>query len=275
MSYLRNEGPIAVFDSGLGGLSLLGELQRRLPLEDFVYFGDTARAPYGTRGKQTILNYTRACGQALRDYRVKLLVFACNTAAAVALEQLSAELFVPAVGPIVPGLRAALRSGGTHIGVLASSYLAASTDYAKALANLAAEASVQVQRCQLLAALSNEPGVPLTGELGRLVVSEHLTPLVDGRVQVLVLGNSRLSVMRAVIAEVLAAMSGAAVALVDSTVALADEVAEQLQARQLGTRRTDPGKLRVVLTDVPHDISIAERFWGGPLTGISMTSVDL
>src|ERR1700759_2475386 len=89
MTNLRNEGPIGVFDSGLAGLTVVRTLIERLPHEDIVYLGDTARVPYGTRGRQTILNYSHACASVLREQRIKLLVTACNTVSAIALDQLS------------------------------------------------------------------------------------------------------------------------------------------------------------------------------------------
>ncbi|MET0388259.1 MAG: hypothetical protein ABW321_19960 [Polyangiales bacterium] len=111
MTSLRNEGPIGVFDSGVGGLTVLRALQERLPREDFVYLGDTARSPYGSRGRQTIINYAHACVRVLREQRIKLLVIADNTLSAVALEALAGELFLPVIGAIVPGAQAALMAG--------------------------------------------------------------------------------------------------------------------------------------------------------------------
>lgn len=267
MTNLRNEGPIGVFDSGLGGLRVLDALARRLPREDFVYLGDTARNPYGTRGKQTIFNYCHACARALRDHRIKLLVLACHTASAVAQAPLAAELFMPVVGAIVPGLQAAVQAGASRVGVLTSAYLARSGDHALALASLGAHAGVRTQSSQLLCALV-EDGV-WDGELLQLALRQQLAPLVEAGVDTLVLGESPLAVLR----EAVAAVSGMRV--VDSIAPMVEQVAQLVDAKHLATTRDDPGKLRVVLSDPPEDLSLAERYLGRPLQSITLTSIDL
>lgn len=273
MTHLRNEGPIGVFDSGLGGLTVLAALRRRLPLEDFVYLGDTARSPYGTRGKQTILNYAHACARVLRDYRIKLLVLACSSASAVAMEPLARELFIPTLGAIYPGLEAALLSGATRIGVLSSAYLARTRDYGLALAQLAPEATPQVQSAQRLCALLDD-GVS-AGELASVAIRDRLAPLVEADVQALVLGESALALWRNLIDAELAAMSGKNVPVIDCVEPLAAAAGELVASRQLATGRTDPGKLRIVLTDMPDDLELAQRFFGQTFAGVSVKSVDL
>lgn len=267
MTSLRNEGPIGVFDSGLGGLRVLDALARRLPREDFVYLGDTARYPYGTRGKQTIFNYCHACARALRDHRIKLLVLACHTASAVAQARLAAELFMPVVGAIIPGLQAALHAGASRIGVLTSAYLARSGDHALALASLGSHAGVSTQNSQLLCALLDD-GV-WDGELLQLALRQQLAPLLESGVDTVVLGESPLAVLR----EAVAAVSG--VRVVDSIAPMVESVAQLVEAKQLAASRDDPGKLRVVFSDPPEDLSIAERYFGRSLAGITLASVDL
>src|SRR5215510_1268015 len=113
MPQVRNDAPIGVFDYGLGGLTVLRAVAERLPHEDLVYLGDSARVPYGTRSAQTVVNYARACVRKLREQHIKLLVVACNT--------LSAELEFPVIGVIVPGARAGVRASQTgRVGVLAT-----------------------------------------------------------------------------------------------------------------------------------------------------------
>lgn len=264
---MRNEGPIGVFDSGLGGLRVLDALARRLPREDFVYLGDTARNPYGTRGKQTIFNYCHACARALRDHRIKLLVLTCHTASAVAQAPLAAELFMPVVDAIVPSLQAAVQGGASRIGVLTSAYLARSGDYAQALANLGAQVGVLAHNSQLLCAML-EDGV-WDGELLQLALQQQLAPLLEAGVDTVVLGESPLAVLR----ETVAALSG--VRVVDSIEPIVEAVAQLIEAKHLATTRDDPGKLRLVFTDPPEDIRLAERYLGRPLAGIAVSSVDL
>lgn len=273
MTNLRNEGPIGVFDSSLGGLRVLDALARRLPLEDFVFLGDTARSPYGVRGKQTILNYCHACARALRDHRIKLLVLAGHTSSAVAQAPLSAELFMPVVGAIAPSLQAALKAGGKRIGVLTSAYLSRSHDYANALMQLSPSASLVVQNSQLLGAILDD-GI-WDGELPRLAVRQLLKPLLNTGVDVIVLGESPLPALRNVVRTELAALSGKELPLVDGTAGLVEAVAQLMLAKQLGTARSDPGKLRIVFSDMPADMRIVERYLGRDLRGITVTAVDL
>jgi glutamate racemase len=272
-STLRTEGPIGVFDSGLGGLRLVDALAKRLPREDIVFLGDTARSPYGTRGKQTVFNYCHACARVLRDHRMKLLVLACSTASAVAQAQLAAELFLPVVGPIVPGLQAALATGASRIGVLTSAYLARSGEHARALVELGGAAGVYAQNSQLLCAFLDD-GV-WEGELLQRALREQLTPLVQAGVQCVVLSEGQLPALRGAASAELAAMGGKQVRVVDAIDGMVESVVQLLEGKQLGTTRTDPGKLRVVLTDPPEDKSIAERYLGRALSGITLSSVDL
>lgn len=268
---LRNEGPIGVFDSGLGGLSVLDALARRLPHEDFVYLGDTARHPYGTRGKQTIYNYCHACARALRDHRIKLLVLTSHTASAVAQAPLAAELFMPVVGALAPGLQSAVAAGATRIGVLTSTYLARSGDHARTLVELSAHAGVKTQNSQLLCALL-EDGV-WDGELLQLAVRQQLAPLLAAKVQAIVLGESALGPLSAAVSSELAADSGMRV--FSSSERIVENVAHVIEAKQLACARSDPGKLRVVFTDPPADMAIAERYLARSFAGIAVSSVDL
>jgi glutamate racemase len=274
-SSLRTEGPIGVFDSGLGGLSVLRALRERLPHEDFVYLGDTARTPYGTRGKQTILNYTHACARALRDNRIKLLVVACNTVSAIALEPLAAELFLPVVGAIVPGLQAATKvSVGQRIGVLTSTRTALSGSYQRAFPSIALPgAEVFVQPSPLLISLADEGW--LEGEVPRLTVREYLAPLLKHQIDTLLLGCSQFPLLAGLIERELAALGGGLIRLVDSARPLAEECVQVIAARQLATVRTDPGKTRIVLTDLPEDFRVAERYLGAHIGVSSITAVDL
>jgi len=274
MTNLRNEGPIGVFDSSLGGLRVLDALARRLPLEDFVYLGDTARSPYGIRGKQTIMNYCHACARALREHRIKLLVLAGHTSSAVAQEPLAAELFMPVVGAITPSLQAALKLGAKRIGVLTSAYLSRSLDYANALVKLTPSASLVVQNSQLLGAILDD-GL-WDGELPRVAARQYLKPLVNAGVDAIVLGESPLPALRNVMKTELAALSSKKeIQLVDGTAAIAEAVAHLVMARQLGTSRSDPGKLRVVFSDMPADMKIVERYLGRDLRGVTVSTVDL
>ena len=276
MSQLRNEGPIGVFDSGLAGLTVVRTIAERLPREDIVYIGDTARVPYGTRGTQTILNYAHACARVMREQRIKFLVIACNTVSAVALEQLSAELFLPVVGTLVPGAVAAASSTRTQrIGVLASTRTALSGAYPRAIAAHNPNAKVFVQKTPLLVSLVEEGW--LQGDVPRLAIREYLLPLMHEQIDTLILGCSQYPLLAATIRSELAALTGDpnAVTLIDSAQCAAEEVVHMVETRHFATERTDPGKLRVVLTDMPNDLVMAGRYLGRDASTLSISSVDL
>jgi glutamate racemase len=274
MSKLRNEAPIGVFDSGLGGLTVLKALAARLPREDFVYLADTARAPYGPRTAQTIKNYTHACAPVLRDHRIKLLVVSSHSVSSVAIDGLAGELFVPAVGAVVPSARAALRaSARKRIGVLACASTLRSGAYPRAVAELDAEAHVFVQTAALLGPLAVEGWID--DETARLATRAYLAPLIERDIDVLVLGSADFSVFEPLVSRELAALSGKPIPIIDSAPAVAEAVALALQSRQIETAREDPGKLRIIVTDMPDDFASASRFLGQELSAASILVVDV
>jgi glutamate racemase len=274
MSKLRNEGPIGVFDCGLAGLTVLKVLAARLPREDFVYFGDTARVPYGTRTAQTVLNYSHACARVLREQRIKLLVVSCHTVSAIALDGLAGELFLPAVGAIAPAARAALQiSPRKRIGVLASALTLQSGAYLRSAKALEPEAQVFVQAAPLLAAFAEEGWLDHAST--RLAVRECLAPLVAQDIDALVLGGAHCVALAQTITSELAALSGKPLPVIDSALAAAAELAELLTARQLETAREDPGKLRIIVTDMPSDFSVANGLLGQDLGKLQVSAVDV
>jgi glutamate racemase len=275
MTNLRNEAPIGVFDSGLGGLTVARALSERLPHEDLVYLGDTARTPYGTRSPQTVMNYAHACARVLREQRAKLLVIACNTVSALALDSLAGELFLPVLGVVIPGARAALaQSPRGRVGVLASQGTVRSGAYPREIAKLQPGAQVFVEAAPLLVPLVEEGW--LTGDVPRLALRKYLAPLVAHDIDALLLGCTHYPLLEPVLRAELAALSGKDIPLIDSAHAIADEVAEMIESKHLATERDDPGKLRIVVTDQGEDFDqAAERFLGRSLHGIAVNAIDL
>ncbi|HKP55589.1 MAG TPA: glutamate racemase [Polyangiales bacterium] len=275
MTNLRNEAPIGVFDSGLGGLTVVRALAERLPREDLVYLGDTARTPYGTRSPQTVMNYAHACARVLREQRAKLLVIACNTVSALALDSLAGELFLPVLGVVVPGVRAALeRSPRGRVGVLATQGTVRSGAYPRAFAKLRPGAQAFVESAPLLVPLVEDGW--LYGDVPRLAVRKYLEPLVAHDIDALLLGCTHYPLLAPLLRAELAALSSKDIPLIDSAHAIADEVAELIDSKHLGTERDDPGKLRIVVTDQGEDFDqTAERFLGRSLNGIPVSAIDL
>ena len=272
--------PLGVFDSGLGGLTVVRALRARMPAEAIVYLGDTARVPYGTKSADTILKYARSCAAVLMRRGVKALVVACNTASAVGVEMLRAELDLPVVGVIEPGARAAvdiaerlLREGnprGGRIGVLGTARTIASGAYTRAVAALSTRLEVVGSAAPLLVPLVEEGW--LDGEVPRLAVERYVAPLVQAGVGCIVLGCTHYPLLEATISTVASRLSGQELAVVDSARATAEAVEALLDDRGLRALQSGSpgggataGPLELLVTDVPASFAaMAERCLGMP-----------
>jgi glutamate racemase len=269
--------PIGVFDSGLGGLTVLRVLHERLPREDLLYFGDTARVPYGTKGEKTVRAFARQDAGLLVARGVKLVVVACNTASAFALDHLREVLPVPVLGVIEPGLRAALSATrGGPVGVIGTSGTIRSGRYQAGLAaaGLPAERIVAAE-CPLFVPLVEEG---LEGHaMTRLAVAEYLRPVRTAGVDTLILGCTHYPLLRRDIVAYL----GPDVRLVDSAAELASAACAELGARDLLCRggRTGcgerSGRLSFVLSDIPWKFAeIGARFLGQPIADVETVGLD-
>lgn len=252
--------PIGVFDSGVGGLTVLQALERTVPTESMVYLGDTARVPYGTRSPETVLRYSREAARFLRAHDVKLVVVACNTASAIAMEAIAEDAGVPAIGVIGPGARRAVERSSGRIGVIGTRATVGSAAYTVAIHALAPDTKVYSRACPLLVPLAEEGWVD--GEIARAVASKYLAPLLQSGIDTLVLGCTHYPLLRSTIA----AVAGPEVALVDSGESVALEVRARLDAEpQLAAPPGGlaVGKRRFFVTDAPAPfLEIAERFLG-------------
>jgi glutamate racemase len=269
-----SDAPLGVFDSGLGGLTVVRALRATLPSEDVVYLGDTARVPYGTRSADTILRYARSCAAVLTKRGVKVLVIACNTASAVALEMLRAELDMPVVGVVEPGAEAAVAIAmqlsntgdprGGRVGVLGTARTIASGAYVRAVAGRSTRIEVVGQPAPLLVPLVEEGW--LDGDVPRLAVERYVAPLIEADVGAIVLGCTHYPLLKDVIEAVAARLAGRPIAVVDSADATAAEVAEMLRNRGLERKDKVPGALELLVTDFPASFAaMAERCLGGPV----------
>lgn len=254
--------PLGVFDSGLGGLTVVRALRARCPNESILYLGDTARVPYGTRSPETIIRYAIGCAGLLARRGVKAIVVACNTVSAVALDMLRAELDLPVVGVIEPGARAAvLASQGRPIGVLGTTGTIASGAYPRAIASISTRTEVIGQPAPLLVPLAEEGWVE--GEVPHLVVRRYLTPLLVKGARTVVLGCTHFPLLREVIREEAALLEPEPVRIVDSAEATAEDVEAFLSERGLATTSTSPGTLKLCVTDLPKSfVEVAGRFLG-------------
>ncbi|MDX2054379.1 MAG: glutamate racemase [Polyangiaceae bacterium] len=265
---------LGVFDSGLGGLTVVHALLDALPNERVIYLGDTARVPYGTRSAQTVLRYSRGCAQVLVERQVKALVIACNTASAVAVEMLRAELDLPVIGVIEPGAQAAVSamdrlladpsfSGPARIGVLGTQGTIASGAYPRAVSQLSTRYEVVARAAPLLVPLVEEGW--LSGDVPRLAVERYVGELIELGAQVLVLGCTHYPLLKPLIAEVAERLAGKPVPVVDGALATADSVVKLIEERRI-SEALEPGegaRLKLFVTDLPAGFSeSARRFLG-------------
>src|SRR6266850_1725119 len=262
------DAPIGLFDSGVGGLTVLRAVARRLPREHTVYLGDTARVPYGTRSREVVTRYALLNARYLAKQGIKALVVACNTVSAHSLPALVAALPMPVIGVIEPGAQtAAAKTRGGSIAVLGTPATVASGAYQAALRRLAPLSAVVARACPLFVPLAEEGWTD--GEVPRMVAERYLGSLRRAGADTVLLGCTHYPLLAGVIAEAM----GPGPALVDSAQATAEAVAELLRARGLA-RAGGEARHRTLCTDVPDRFqSMAERFLGRPVGAVE--AVDL
>ncbi len=238
--------PIGVFDSGIGGLTVVNELRKLLPDESIYYLGDTARVPYGGKSPATVQRYSLEIASLLLEQNAKTIVVACNTASALALSVLEERLPVTVTGVIAPGAQAATnatRNG--HIGVIGTRATIKSGAYERALRDLNRGVRASARACPLLVPLIEEGW--LESRITDEVLMEYLQPLVDDGIDTLVLGCTHYPLLRTAIGRLL----GEAVTLVDSAENCAAAVKRLLVRENIEAPRSQIGDLRVALTDPP------------------------
>ncbi len=261
---------IGIFDSGVGGLTVLKEIARVLPQEDTIYLGDTARVPYGTKSPETVTRYARQITSFLVNRDIKLLVVACNTASAVSLDDLKENFGLPIVGVIEPGARAAAAATKTgKVGVIGTEGTIRSSAYAKAIKRLNPEVEVLTRACPLFVPLAEEGWVE--NEVARLTARQYLQGLREEGVDTLVLGCTHYPILKGIIAEVM----GPEVRLVDSAEETARTVAEILRGKGLLRPSSEKGNHHYFVTDVPAGfIRVGNRFLGGKLGDVFQVSLE-
>ena len=253
--------PIGVFDSGIGGLTVVRALMERLPFEDILYFGDTARVPYGVKSVPTIQSFTKQITEFLLEREVKLLVIACNTMAAVAADIVRKLSPVPVLDVITTGALAAHQASRRRaIGVIGTPTTVNSNAYAQELHRLDAGLRVYSQACPLFVPLVEEGW--LEHEVTRLTAREYLKPALVENIDTLVLGCTHYPLLKPLLQDVV----GRDVALVDSALATAEQAAALLDAQGLRNPGHKAPSYRYFVTDVPLRFqTIGERFLGRSL----------
>ncbi|MGA2193175.1 MAG: glutamate racemase [Nitrospirota bacterium] len=250
--------PIGVFDSGIGGLTVLKEIHHHLPGEDIIYFGDTARVPYGIKSAETVQRFSHEVADYLTAKDIKMLVVACNTASAAALTSLRESLPIPVIGVLMPGAYAATRATKTgKIGVIGTEGTVNSGAYPRLIRNIRPDASVVSRACPLFVPLVEEGR--LSGEITTLAANEYLAALKGEGIDTLVLGCTHYPLIKPVIGEVM----GPEVTLIDSAHETAQEVGRVLKKTGLLNGSDRPASISYYVTDAPERFkTVGERFLG-------------
>ena len=267
--HLNPSNPIGVFDSGVGGLTVVRALMERLPFENIIYFGDTARVPYGIKSVETISQYTRELTGFLLAHDVKLLIVACNTMAAVASQVVKDLSSVPVLDVIDAGALGAVAASATKkVGVIGTPTTINSNAYARAIHRYDTEIRIFSQACPLLVPLVEEGW--LDHEVTRLTVQEYLKPVLVEHIDTLVLGCTHYPLLKPLLQRV----AGPDVTLVDSAEAMAERTATLLTDMNLANPQRTMPSYQFHVTDVPLRFqSIGERFLGRTLPNVRVVKL--
>ncbi len=265
---MKNTSPVGIFDSGMGGLTVVKEFIRILPHEDIIYFGDTARVPYGPKSKETISRFSTENILFLLKFNVKMIIIACNTASSVALPTAEKNFKVPIIGVIKPGAENAVRSSKNgKIGVIGTRTTIRSGAYEKNIKNISANVKVYSACCPLFVPLVEEGWLDnkITGE----IAAKYLNPLKAKGVDTLVLGCTHYPLLRPVIKKLM----GDRVELVDSANEVVKEARRILKSEDLLSPNAKKGKMSFYVSDEPDSFALSgRRFLGFALNKVRKVS---
>jgi glutamate racemase len=256
--------PIGVFDSGIGGLTVAQEITRLLPNEQLVYFGDTARVPYGTKSREAVVRFSKDNTDVLLKHNVKIVVVACNTSTSWALNVLKREYALPIIGVIEPGSRRALEiSKKKRIGVIATQSTVSSRKYEETILRMDPRSKVFQKACPLFVPLVEEGW--LDHKVTEDVALEYLAGMRKNNVDTMILGCTHYPLLKPVLQKVM----GSGVTLVDSAIETAREVKKLLESENLMRQSKHPPKHEFLVSDEPeHFRLVAKRFLGHDLTQV-------
>jgi glutamate racemase len=260
-----SSAPIGVFDSGLGGLTVAHAIMRQLPGESLIYFGDTARVPYGPKSPDTVRRYSREITAFLLEQGVKAVVVACNTATAHALPMLRDLLDVPVIGVVEPGARAAVRATRTgRIGVIGTAGTIRSGAYVRAIHAEAPDASVVALACPLFVPLVEEGWT--SHDATKLVAREYLAPFTSDAVDTLVLGCTHYPLLKPLIAEIV----GPGVRLIDSAEETAADTRRMLAANAIQSTELEAAYRFIASDDPQQFLTLGQRFFGASIERVEV-----
>lgn len=249
---------IGIFDSGIGGLTVFKEIVAKLPDENIIYLGDTARVPYGIRSAETVTRYSFENTNFLLSQEIKMLVVACNTATAISLEAVKKEFPLPVIGVLEPGARAAVAATKTRkVGVIGTEATITSNAYEKAIKRLSPDVEVTSLACPLFVQLAEEGWTD--NDVAELIAGKYLAPFRKTGIDALVLGCTHYPLLKAVISKVV----GPGITLIDSATETAKDVAEVLEKLNWRGSGKGEGIRKFYVTDTPARFEkIGKRFLG-------------
>jgi len=252
---MSNNNPIGIFDSGIGGLTVLREISRMLPVENIIYLGDTARVPYGIRSPETVIRYSFECAEFLLRQNIKLLVIACNTASAISLKEIEKRVSIPTIGVIDPGAAAAANATkNKRIGVIGTDATIRSRAYQKSINMIDETIQVFGIPCPMFVPLVEEGWTE--GIITKLVAERYLNGFKDKDVDTIVLGCTHYPLLKDVIQEVMEVVK-----LIDSAVETARVVKELVINKEIMRLSETPPSEKFFVTDSPERfINVGERF---------------
>lgn len=256
--------PIGIFDSGIGGLTVLKEVAEQLPYEDIIYFGDTARVPYGTRSRETIIKYSFQCINFLISKNIKLVVIACNTATASALEEVSKHFDIPIIGVVMPGVETAIASSvNKKIGIIGTVSTINSNAYQEGIRNIDPRAEVIGVGCPLFVPLVEE-GWQDT-EIAKLTAEKYLLELREHEIDTLVLGCTHYPILKYTISKVMSDVQ-----LINPAFETAKQVKALLKEKDLLTESRDQAEKQYFVSDDPEKF----RRIGGNILNKNIKSIE-
>jgi glutamate racemase len=267
---LSSHSPIGVFDSGIGGLTVLKALTEKLPSESFVYFGDTARVPYGTKSDPVVKQFALQDSLFLLKHDVKLIVVACNTASSVALDFLKQRLALPLIGVIEPGAKSAIEANPQKpVGIIGTRATIASGSYQRALKALKPDIEFIAQPCPLFVPLVEE-GLT-SGTLPLTVIEYYLQPLKEAGIGNLILGCTHYPLLKPALEQYL----GPEVAVIDASLATAQAVKDELETNGMLVRE-GRGSISFYASDIsPGFLEQSRRFFGGELPQVEKVEFEV
>ncbi|MCC6796878.1 MAG: glutamate racemase [Candidatus Hydrogenedentes bacterium] len=265
----NSSAPLGIFDSGVGGLTVFRRIAERMPAESIVYLGDTARVPYGTKSADTVARYAQSCAEVLMNRGVKMLVVACNTASAYALDVLRRELPIPVLGVIEPGAkRAVAATRAKHIGVIGTAGTINSGKYQDSIREYAPDARVSTKPCPLFVPLAEEGWTQ--GAVPEQVAREYLSELCAQGIDTLVLGCTHYPLLKDVIAQAV----GPNVVLVDSAEATSESVADVLNHQCEANKGSGQGARTFLVTDAPETFKrVGKHFLKDEITDVEWVDI--